>query len=94
MVYICLQAWLDPGLKHSSRMSFHLLALLSSGIILIQVFVLFCFVFLGPHSWHMEVPRLGGPIRTAAVSLHHSHSNTRSEPLLRTPPQLMAILDP
>ena len=21
-------------------------------------FVLFCFVFLGPHLWHMEVPRL------------------------------------
>ena len=22
-------------------------------------FVLFCFVFLGPYPWHMEVPRLG-----------------------------------
>ena len=22
-------------------------------------FVLFCFVFLGPHPWHMEAPRLG-----------------------------------
>ena len=24
-----------------------------------QVIFLYFFVFLGPHSWHMEVPRLG-----------------------------------
>ena len=24
-----------------------------------QVFLFVCFVFLGPHLWHMEVPRLG-----------------------------------
>ena len=28
----------------------------------------FCFVFLGPHPWHMEVPRLGGQIRAVAAS--------------------------
>ena len=25
----------------------------------ILVFILYFFVFLGPHSWHLEVPRLG-----------------------------------
>ena len=35
-----------------------------------------------------------GWIGAAAPGLHHSHSNTRSEPLLRPTPQLMATLDP
>ena len=33
-------------------------------------------------------------IRTVAVCLHHSHSNTRSKPCLQPTPQLMAMLDP
>ena len=57
--------------------------------------VLFCiFVLLGLHLRHMEVPRLGVELATAA-SLYHSHSNSRSEPCL--PPalqQLTATLDP
>ena len=36
-------------------------------------FILF---FLGPHPWHMEVPR--GSIGAVATGLNHSHSNTRS----------------
>ena len=57
-------------------------------------FFLFCFVcfFLGPHPWHMEVPRLGIRVRAAAAS--HSHSDTRSEPYLQPKPQLVAVLDP
>ena len=35
-----------------------------------------------------------GPIRAVAVDLHHSHSNTGSEPPLRPTPQLKATLDP
>ena len=35
-----------------------------------------------------------GPIEAAAASLHHTHSNARSEPHLRPTPQLMATLDP
>lgn len=31
------------------------------------------FVFWGPHLRHMDVPRLGGRIRAAGASLHHSH---------------------
>ena len=35
-----------------------------------------------------------GRIRAAAAGLHHSLSNTRSEPRLRPTPQLMATLGP
>ena len=34
------------------------------------------------------------PIRTVAADLHHSHSNTGSEPRLQPTPQLMAMPDP
>ena len=37
------------------------------------IFTLLSFVFLGPHPRHMEVPRLGGPIRPTAAGLNHSH---------------------
>ena len=47
---------------------------------------------LGLHPRHMEVPRLGGPSRARAASLHHSHAG--SEPHLRPTPQLMAMPDP
>ena len=33
----------------------------------------------------------GGPIGAVATSLHHSHSNTGSEPRLQPTPQLMAM---
>ena len=35
-----------------------------------------------------------GRIEAAAASLHHSHSNVRSQPCLRPTPQLTATLDP
>ena len=35
-----------------------------------------------------------GQIRAAAASLHHSHSNARSEPHLRPTPPLTATPDP
>ena len=54
---------------------------------------LFLFCFLGLHVWHMEVPRLG-QIKAIAVSLHHSHINTRSEKRLRPTLQLTATPDP
>ena len=41
-------------------------------------FVSFCCLSFGPHLRHMEVPRLGVKLASAA-SLCHSHSNTRSE---------------
>ena len=43
---------------------------------------IFFFLFLGLHLRHMEAPWARGPIRAAAASLHHSHSNARSEPCL------------
>ena len=35
-----------------------------------------------------------GQTGAAAAGLHHSHSNTQSEPRLQPTPQLMAMLDP
>ena len=35
-----------------------------------------------------------GRITATAASLHHSHSNARSKPCLRPPPQLTATPDP
>ena len=35
-----------------------------------------------------------GRIRATAATLHHSHSNSRSEPRLCPPPQLTATSDP
>ena len=52
------------------------------------------FLFLGPHLWHVEVPRLGVESEATAASLRHSHSNIESEPHLQPTPQLMATLDP
>ena len=43
---------------------------------------LFCLFRAAPR--HMEVPRLWGWIGAVATGLHHSHSNTRSKPRLRT----------
>ena len=35
-----------------------------------------------------------GPIGATAASIHHSHSNIRSEPRLQRTPQLTATLNP
>ena len=57
-------------------------------------FFFLSFVFLGLHQWYTEIPRLGAESRAVAASLHHSHSNARSE-LCRWPiPQLTETLDP
>ena len=48
-------------------------------LFLVCLFFVFCccFCFLGPHFWHMEVPRLGVESGIGAVpaNLCHSHSN-------------------
>ena len=45
-------------------------------LIIIIIAIIVCF-FLGPHPWHMEVPRLGVELELQ-LRLHHSHSNTGS----------------
>ena len=57
-------------------------------------FFFLSFVFFGLHLWHVEVPRLGGPIRATAAGLCHNHSNARSKLRLRPTPQLTATPDP
>ena len=60
-----------------------------------EYFYLFilCVFFLGPHPWHMEVPRLGVQSELQLPGLHHSHSNVGSELRQQPIPQLMATLD-
>ena len=54
----------------------------------------FCFVFpfLGPHPWHMEVPRLGAESELQLPA--YTATGTRDKPLLQSTPQLTAKLDP
>ena len=58
------------------------------------VLYLFIFVFLGPHPWHMEVPRLG--VESELLPLAYTTAKTMLDLKLhlRTTPQLMATLDP
>ena len=58
------------------------------------VFFFVIFVFLGPHLRHMEVLRLGGPIRATAARVHHRQSNIRSKLHLQPTSQLRATRDP
>ena len=53
----------------------------------------FFFCFLGPCSWHMEVPRPG--VESAVdAGLYKSHSNAKSELSLQLTPQLTAMWNP
>ena len=45
-----------------------------------------------PRSYASSQAR--GRIKAIAANLHHSHSHARSEPDLRSTPQLMAMPDP
>ena len=59
-------------------------------------FVLFLFLFLLFRVTPLAYggPQLRGQVRAVAAGLHHSHSNTGSEPCLRPTPQLTATPDP
>ena len=59
-----------------------------------SLFFIYLFCFLGPYLRHMEVSQARSRIEAEAASLHHSHSNARSELHLQPIPQLMATLDP
>ena len=57
----------------------------------------FLFLFLSffrAKTMAYESSQAQGPIRAVASGLHHSHSNTRSEPHLQPTPQLTATPDP
>ena len=54
----------------------------------------FFFGFLGPLLRYIADSQAKGQIRAIAAGLHHSHSNIRSKPCLRSTPQLTATLDP
>ena len=55
---------------------------------------LFCFLFLGPHSQYMDVPRPGVKSGAVAAGLRHSYNTSGSEPHPRPTPQLTATADP
>ena len=62
----------------------------------ICIFVLLCsvFCFLGPHSPHMEVPRLGVDLEPRLLACATATSNIRSKLHLRPAPQFTATPDP
>ena len=61
-------------------------------IYLFIYFVCVCLFRAAPAAYGGSQTR--GLIGAAAAGLRHSHSNARSEPSLKTTPQLMATLDP
>ena len=88
----------------SLRVSRHLLLFVSLIIsvlvgvkcyLVVGFFLFFCFFcFLGPHSRHMEVPRLGVKSELQLPTYATSHSNVGSEPLLRRTSQHVATPGP
>ena len=56
-------------------------------------FLFFCFCFFRATPVAYGSSQARGLIAAAAADLHHNHSNTRSEPCLGQPPQLMAMPD-
>ena len=60
------------------------------------LFFPFFFFFLGLHSWHMEVSRLGveSELQLQAFALLPSYSNARSQPHLGPMPQCVVTPDP
>ena len=58
------------------------------------IYLFYLFLPLGATPMAYGSSQAGDPIGAAAASLHHSHSNTRSEPCLRSTPQLEAMPDP
>ena len=74
-----------------------LICILSSGIRQepLFYFILFCyFLLFRPAPAAYESFQARDRIRATSVSLHHSHSNIRSKPLLWPIPQLTATPDP
>ena len=60
----------------------------------ILLFFFFFFFFFRAAPMACGGSQARGWIKAVAAGLHHSHSNTRSEPCLWTTPQLLAMLDP
>ena len=57
-------------------------------------FFFFFFLLFRATSSAYRNSQAKGLIRATAAGLHHSHSNSTSEPHLKPTPQLMATLDP
>ena len=74
--------------------SFLLLSLLAFEVVFlfIYLFVRFCLFRAAPMAYGSSQAR--DRVGAVAASVHHSHSNTRSEPHLRPTPQLTATPDP
>ena len=61
---------------------------------MVSLFLLFFFLLFSAVPRAYESSQTRGQFGAAAAGLHHSHSNSRSEPTLRPIPQLMATQDP
>ena len=96
---VCLSVESRCHLQSQGHLDFlyHVVGILYSWIIHLGLWSFFFFLifafFRASPVVHAD-SQARGPIGAAAVSLRHSHSNTRSEPYLWLTPQLTAMLDP
>ena len=102
----CLTHWARPGMEPTAswtlRWVFNLLShnrnlyflFCILPCILYNFIFYFLFLLYRAASTAYGGSQARGPIRAAAASQHHSHSNAESEPCLRPTPQLTATLDP
>ena len=81
-------------LIYSSSLSFPLPLSVHLFSVSVGLFLLFYFLFLGPHLQHIEVPRLGvkSELQLPAYTTQPQHPG--SEPSLRHTPQFTGMLDP
>ena len=63
-------------------------------IVFFFFFFFFAFLLFRAASEAYRGSQAKGPIRATVASLHHIHSDARSELCLRPTPQLTAMLDP
>ena len=84
------------GAAHSMQENYLVLLMYYKGYICIYIYThihISFFFFLEPHPTAYEGCQARGWTRVVAASLHHSHSNSGSEPCLWRTPQLMATSD-
>ena len=83
---------LHVGQSSGTGLKFQLVWSKAKRVVFLVVFCCCCLFRAAPTAYVGSQAR--GPIGAVAAGLHHSHSNTGSQPRLRPTPQLTATLEP